>query len=218
MNNDINIDVLKNLIVKLGKERPIFHSEADFQHAFAWKIKERFNEVEIRLERSFGFDDGRKQLDLFLKHNNECIGFEFKYKTKALKEEINSEWFHLKNQGASSHARYDYIADIKRLMDMIKDRRIDRGYAIKITNVKDYWAEPKNKNTSFEKFRIHNGATLTGQLTWQPTQTKSGKPKKDVSKDQDQRPEIDLGNKEFHLIWHDYSIELGFKYLITEVV
>ena len=30
--------------------RPIFHSEADFQFALAWQIKERMPDCEIRLE------------------------------------------------------------------------------------------------------------------------------------------------------------------------
>lgn len=35
---------------QLAHRRPIFHSEADFQFALAWRIKETLPDYEIRLE------------------------------------------------------------------------------------------------------------------------------------------------------------------------
>lgn len=34
----------------LAKDRPVFHSEADFQHALAWEIHRRWPETSVRLE------------------------------------------------------------------------------------------------------------------------------------------------------------------------
>ncbi|MBS3763395.1 MAG: hypothetical protein KGZ25_08855, partial [Planctomycetes bacterium] len=45
---------MKEVLGELATERRIFHSEADFQHALAWKIREelekRDKEFRIRLE------------------------------------------------------------------------------------------------------------------------------------------------------------------------
>ena len=52
----LNIETLHSIMEELAKERPIFHSEADFQHALAWKIREKMIEkgyrTEVRLELS----------------------------------------------------------------------------------------------------------------------------------------------------------------------
>ena len=42
---------------ELSKERPVFHSEADFQHALAWKICEKYHELNIRLEKRVILND-----------------------------------------------------------------------------------------------------------------------------------------------------------------
>ena len=41
---------IANLMLGLSTARPIFHSEADFQHAFAWQLHERLPDCQIRLE------------------------------------------------------------------------------------------------------------------------------------------------------------------------
>ena len=41
---------IANLMLGLSKSRPIFHSEADFQHALAWQIHERLPDCQVRLE------------------------------------------------------------------------------------------------------------------------------------------------------------------------
>jgi hypothetical protein len=39
-----------SILTDLAISRPIFHSEADFQHALAWKLQGRFPTAKIRLE------------------------------------------------------------------------------------------------------------------------------------------------------------------------
>jgi hypothetical protein len=41
---------IHGLMQRLSKSRPIFHSEADFQFALAWRIKESMPDCEVRLE------------------------------------------------------------------------------------------------------------------------------------------------------------------------
>jgi hypothetical protein len=42
---------LENTLPSLSRERPIFHSEADFQHALAWHIHPRHPDTRVRLEQ-----------------------------------------------------------------------------------------------------------------------------------------------------------------------
>ncbi len=46
----MTLDILHKLMADLAAHRPIFHSEADFQHALAWQIHEAMPDCEIRLE------------------------------------------------------------------------------------------------------------------------------------------------------------------------
>ena len=48
----MQIDIPK-IMNELSKLRPIFHSEADFQHALAWEVHRCFPEAAIRLELPF---------------------------------------------------------------------------------------------------------------------------------------------------------------------
>ena len=41
---------LHGTMVRLAKVRPVFHSEADFQHALAWQLREEYPHLSIRLE------------------------------------------------------------------------------------------------------------------------------------------------------------------------
>jgi hypothetical protein len=50
--------VLPDVLAELSGQRPIFHSEADFQLAFAWTIQTRHPVAKIRLEQRI-LDDPR---------------------------------------------------------------------------------------------------------------------------------------------------------------
>ena len=42
---------MTDILNQLSNDRPIFHSEADFKHALAWKIHETYSNLNIRLEK-----------------------------------------------------------------------------------------------------------------------------------------------------------------------
>ena len=42
---------IEYIMTELAKKRPVFYSEADFQHALAWEIREKYQNVNIRLEQ-----------------------------------------------------------------------------------------------------------------------------------------------------------------------
>ena len=47
----LNLNHIKKLMVELSKERRLFHSEADFQHALAYLIHQKYPNTQIRLEK-----------------------------------------------------------------------------------------------------------------------------------------------------------------------
>ena len=47
----ITRDDLAAALTALAERRPVFHSEADFQHELAWLVRERYSDVGVRLER-----------------------------------------------------------------------------------------------------------------------------------------------------------------------
>jgi len=75
------------LIKKLSENRPVFHSEFDFQHELAMLIKTEWKPQKIRLEKPINLQDhiqdNKLELDIFLEvAKNEKVGIELKYKTK----------------------------------------------------------------------------------------------------------------------------------------
>jgi len=201
---------LEKLIGELGQKRPVFHSERDFQYALAWKIKETFNEAELRPEMPLRKKGDSIHLDLFIKYKGKKIGIELKYTTKKFEwVSEDSEFFSLSSHQAFYHREYDYIYDIFRLQNMIKDNVIDYGYAIFITNNEKFWSPPsKPSNTLDINFKIYEGRILEKELKWNgETNTTKG------------RGDINLEHYNYKLIWKPYSAPNNndFKYLMVEI-
>ena len=77
------------LLASLAAKRPVFHSEADFQHALAWEIHLAFPDAVVRLERPYRTGEGpRIHLDLWVKGSDRTAVLELKYKTKKMRVEI----------------------------------------------------------------------------------------------------------------------------------
>lgn len=157
---------LEDLLIELANSRAIFHSEADFQHAFAWLIHEKYPNAKIRLEYPSVGINGRIYLDIIVVLDGKRIGIELKYKTKSLDVEVNNESYTLKNQGAQDIARYDLMSDIMRLESLIKSGHLDSGYSIFLTNDQGYWKDSKRRDRMDEEFRIHEGSSFGGKLKW----------------------------------------------------
>ncbi|MBA4291522.1 hypothetical protein C0431_00980 [bacterium] len=160
------MDVI-NILNSLAKSRPIFYSEADFQHAFAWAAKSLYM-CEPRLEVRMIHTSSRASLDLLLNLPGEKIGFEFKYKTSPISAAIYGEVFSLLNQGALDIFRYDCIKDISRLENAIGSGQISRGYFILLTNEPAVWSRPIREGHADDEFKLHENEILGGVRTWGP--------------------------------------------------
>jgi hypothetical protein len=150
----------------LASRRPIFHSEADFQHALAWELQLAHPSAHVRLEVPFRSTDGAEYLDLFIQERGQRIAIELKYKTRALDCQYHGESFHLQNHSAHDIGRYDFLKDIRRLERFVGKGSATVGYAILLSNDASYWTEPRRMDTVDAMFRLHNGHVIKGQVAW----------------------------------------------------
>ena len=157
---------MEDVLNKLSKKRPVFHSEADFQHSLAWEIHEMHPDLNIRLEKREEINGEDLHLDIFIFRDGEVCALELKYKTKRLKVTISNEDYDLKDQGAQDLGRYDFCKDIEKLEKVLEKYPGGTGFAIFLTNDDLYWRMPPNPNTADEDFRIHEGRTIKGTLKW----------------------------------------------------
>jgi len=199
----LDIDDIGTILTELARERPVFHSEADFQHALAWKIHEKLPEAKIRLEVPMAMPGGKRRLHVDVLVGDICA-IELKYKTKRSQYALGEERFDLQNHGAQDFGRYDYLKDIERLEGLISEGFCPFGYAIMLTNDDYYW-KGKGSDTMDAAFRIGDGQTVRGTLQW----ADSGRPWL-----KGRRENIVLRGT-YAFSWRDYS-DLGFRYLVVE--
>jgi hypothetical protein len=84
----MSLDVAQ-LMRCLASKRPIFHSEADFQHALAWELHIGCPDIRVRLEVPHQALDESQHLDLWLPDLK--IAIELKYKTRPISVEFRGE-------------------------------------------------------------------------------------------------------------------------------
>ena len=200
---------LERALQDLGSPRPAFHSEADLQHALAWRLHERWPRAELRLERPCEGPAGRIYLDIWLRERGRTTGVELKYKTRFLMAAIRDEEFALRNQSAQDIARYDFLADVVRLERLKKVGVIDRGVAVFLTNDPGYWRDSGRRGRVDEHFRIHEGRRVSGTLSWS-SHAADGTMK-------GREGALALAD-EYTINWRDYSNVDGseFRYVVLE--
>jgi len=203
------------VLAALAEQRPVFHSEADFQHTLAWEIHRRLPDASVRLERPVKPLTGGKPLhvDIWVERDGEILAIELKYKTRALQTSERGEEFVLQNHSAQDIARYDFIKDVWRVETIVANYANATGYAILLTNDPSYWTRSHNNRTVDAEFRLHQGRELHGTLDWgshASEGTKRGREKL-----------LRLAGS-YPLQWEDYSRATAeakwakFRYLVVE--
>lgn len=157
---------IQDALASLSTRRPLFHSEADFQHALAWEIQSRHARTSIRLEKQVGTNKDPMHLDLLVCNGQKELAIEVKYKTRALTATHAGEKFALRNQSAQDIGRYDFIKDISRLEKYVGTRASAAGCAIFLTNDWSYWMPPKKADPVDLDFRFDAGQVKKGTLRW----------------------------------------------------
>lgn len=184
------------VIGAVASRRPVFHSEADFQHGFAWELHLMFPEAFIRLEYPVETKLGLLHVDVVAQLDGSLHLFELKYKTRATATRVGSEVFLLQDHGAQPLGRYDFLKDLQRLEAVGKEIPGATGCAILLTNDSAYWSEPRGIDDTSAAFNLCHGRELSGRLDWSARAsagTKRGR----------EQP-LDL-NYQYRLGWRDYS-------------
>lgn len=202
-------EILRSLAV----QRPVFHSEADFQHALAWELHSRFPEAGVRLERPFAVGENVLHIDIAAQIRGELLVFELKYKTKGVVAGIGSEVFFLQDHRAQPLGRYDVWKDVMRLESLASGQSCMHCFVCFLTNDSAYWSEPRNSGDTSAAFSVHEGRLVSGRLDWAASASRSTKLKRE-------EPLQLRGQYSTH--WRDYStIQAAhhgrFRYLVIEV-
>jgi hypothetical protein len=167
MKRRILIDI-PTYLAALSEERPVFHSEADFQLAFGWLLQRCLPGADVRLEWRTPLLDRRLYLDIYLEVDGEKWGIELKYKTRPIATTVRGELFELKSHGAQDLGRYDYLRDLERLETLKSLGVIDAGAAILLTNDTAYWTG-SSAAYAYASFGLTECRSLSGKLAWGPT-------------------------------------------------
>ena len=84
--------LLEAALDALAARRPVFHSEADFQHALAWQVQQANPAAAIRLEKRVAVRPS-VVLDLLIELGGARLGVELKYLRRAMSVEVDGEAF-----------------------------------------------------------------------------------------------------------------------------
>lgn len=163
MNDEAEADGLHAVIANLAVERPVFHSEADFQHSLAWHLKLVDPAARIRLETR---PVRGMRLDILVESRGRRTALELKYLVKRFHGDVGGEAFDLPDQSAHDISRYDVVKDIVRTESFVADGVADEGRTIVLTNDPAYWPPGRNPETIDAQFRIDEGRVLEGPLQW----------------------------------------------------
>ncbi len=154
-------------LVALADERPVFHSEADFQHALAWAIRERHPDIDVRLERPITLDGQRGHVDIWLHDRDGEKAIELKYWVREGELTVAGESF--QHRGWSGDIeRCAVWKDVARIERLIGSGLAGGGFVVALANLVGCWGAPRSgwERTTDAAFRLHEGHRVGGTLDW----------------------------------------------------
>ena len=164
MKDEIKKWDLDIILMELAVQRPVFQNEMDFQFSFAWQIKMKFPNWNIRFEKNLtDAEDEKRRIDLWIEGEN-TYAIELKYPPQELFHEVNNEIFKLRNQSAVDYSRYAFLKDIQRMEEVVGNNTDVKGYAILITNDMSIEIPPTKDDVADFEFRIHEGRIIDNEI------------------------------------------------------
>ena len=165
----------------LAARRPVFHSEADFQHELAMEFSRAG--FDLRLEVPFSVNlNGHQvavELDLLLidRQTKQKAAVEIKYVKSAASIVHNGENFDLKHTWGTNLSRFDCLADFQRVGRLKAAGAVDFGFSIFLSNASEAWdRDAGNDRIMARQFSIHDGRPLAAGAVfdWEPAQPGRG--------------------------------------------
>ena len=198
--------VIADLMRRLASRRPVFCSEADFQHEIANEIRVGDPGLNIRLEWPLP-PPARGAIDIIVIGGSARFALELKYLCKGLSTTIDGDPVTLKNQSAHDHRSYDVCKDVTRMEAYANRTGFSAGVLV-LSNDPNYWQERLNDNSAYKAFRLSHARELGGELLWGAT---AGEGTTEA------RQQVLSLEGRYPLAWHDYSQIEGrsglFRYL-----
>ncbi len=205
---------IPRLLRLLAEERPLFHSEADFQHSLAWKIREQYPNYKIRLERPEQVGNQRQHVDIEV-INQGTAYIELKYKKHPLQETVSGESYDLRGHSAPDLARCGFWEDINKLERIVDAKPSSTAYVVMLTNDSSLWRESSaSKPTNDEQFRIFQGREVSNEsLNWPERASRGTR--------QNHKSSIKIVGT-YKCDWRDYHPGFGgraqqFRYLLLKI-
>lgn len=215
MNKQDIIDALNSL----SQDRPVFHSEADFQHELA--IRLRNMGYDCRLEKPYTItlngSEIKVELDiLVIEDDGNKTAIELKYVKKRYEGIHNNEHFDLAQSWHTNLSRFDFFSDYQRVSKLVNAGTTTKGFAIFLTNHEDAWdIDVTGTDNLGRQFSIHEGRHLEDGsiLNW----INNPGPNSVTSKRLPPYCPIQI-NQHVELNWDEYSNQPTlFRYLLLEV-
>ena len=184
---------------ELKSVRGVFHSEADFQHTLAWKIREKRGDLKVRLERPIETQGRTIAIDIWLTRGKDTnFAIELKYHKAAYSGNFKGEAFDFPKNNPRDYC-YNVLADVDRLEQLIKrkEEKVKEGAMILISNQSKDW-KCEDAGCNFEKFSLHNKRVIKSneKMNWKKGTSKGYKGKSRL------KP-IKLNN-DYKLKWRPY--------------
>jgi hypothetical protein len=155
--------VIDDLMAKLALRRPVFCSEADFQHELAYEIRKSDPSLNVRLEWPLTTPT-RGAIDLIVIGETR-FALELKYLSKSFSTTLDGESVTLKQHGAHDQRRYDVCKDVTRMEAYAEATGFGAGVLV-LTNDPGYWQERARADTVDAAFDLSHLRKLTGTLAW----------------------------------------------------
>ncbi len=198
---------IRAALADASRQRPLFHSEADFQLELAYALRTRFQQMSVRLEvpvSSLGLkSDKRQAVDLVLGLGGEVCLVELKYAKARAELEIGAERYSLPH-ATRDVARYGFLKDIARLESFAE---MYPGIAVMLSNDCKLWTG-QDKGLTDTQFRVHEGREVSGMLEWSEETSTQITAK---------NPPLNLIGS-YRMNWHSYSTEpCNLRYTAVQV-
>lgn len=196
---------LHQVLASLSVRRPIFHSEADFQHELALELAGSGYAVRLEVRRHVTIKQRKVpfEIDLLVETNGVWTAIELKYVKQELAVTINNEHFDLADCWQTNLSRFDCLDDLRRVERLVAAGHANHGYIVFLTNEPGAWHEDAgNSGIWGRNFSIHEGRLLQRgvALDWPRPLPSAGS----VTKKRLRNAPIQL-NHSHVCSWQDYS-------------
>jgi hypothetical protein len=168
----MNTQQLTNILAQVAADRPVFHSEADFQHQLALALSHSGYRVRLEIPLSIqGNEVGiNAELDLLIiGPDQRRTAIELKYVTAQKFIVHEGESFNLKQNWGTNLSRFDSWSDFQRVGAFVAAGYADNGFAIFLTNAADAWNVDASLTANLgQQFSMHESRNVPANtiLDW----------------------------------------------------